>query len=294
MILSTQDLNTLCSTAETAARKAGDYIQSRFDQHFDKTNKEGGDSLASQVVTEVDLKAQEIILEHLHESIQKYDLGLLTEEAADDSSRLEKDYFWCVDPMDGTLAFTESRSGYSVSIALISKAGDPIIGAVCIPDKMEVYSSILGKGLQLNGEKFKHPTTNDQKLHFYRDNSMEKESYYDPVVRELRNWVSNRSLELEVHVGYGAVRNAIAVIHSSKSCYFKFPKKRKGGGSIWDFAATRLFFEELGLPCSDSFGEKLELNNPNTTFMNDVGVLYTNEEKLSNYILNLARSLASE
>ena len=54
---------------------------------------------------------------------QKYDFGILTEETPDNGSRLVKDYFWCVDPLDGTLPFTEGTPGYSVSIALVSKSG---------------------------------------------------------------------------------------------------------------------------------------------------------------------------
>lgn len=92
-MLKAKNLSALCQIAEKAAIEAGEYIQSQFDQHYQKEQKTGGDSMASQIVTEVDYKAQEIILQHLNDNIKQYDLGVLTEEASDDASRLEKDYF---------------------------------------------------------------------------------------------------------------------------------------------------------------------------------------------------------
>ncbi|WP_375577714.1 hypothetical protein ABWH96_11710 [Marivirga tractuosa] len=80
-------------------------------------------------------------------------------------------------------------------------------------------------------------------------------------------------------------------MHSASACYFKFPKEQKGGGSIWDYAATRLFFEELGLIVADSFGKQLHLNNPESTFMNKTGVLYATDGSLFDFILRLGYQL---
>ena len=73
-------------------------------------NKPSGSSRASQIVTEVDLMSQEMILKHIHPTCEEYDLGLLIEESNDDLSRFEKDYFWCIDPLDGTLPFVEQQA----------------------------------------------------------------------------------------------------------------------------------------------------------------------------------------
>jgi len=288
MILTEPELETLCHTAKQAAVAAGQYIQSQFDKHYDKTQKDGGDSKASQVVTAVDLKAQEIILKYLQPTIEQHDLGLLTEEAADDQSRLEKPYFWCIDPMDGTLPFTESRTGYAVSIALITQSGDPVIGVVYVPDLEACYAAIKGSGVWLNDQPFmrKEEKPNDT-LHVYMGRSLKTTSYFDQLTNQLNDWASERNMQLQYCDGFGAVRNALGVMTSGHGCYFKFPKKRKGGGSIWDFAATRLFFEELGLHVSDAQGERLHLNNPETTFMHQSGVIYSTHAELSDFIISL-------
>ncbi|MEQ8240548.1 MAG: inositol monophosphatase family protein [Cyclobacteriaceae bacterium] len=293
--LTSRNLKELCETAITAATAAGQFIQSQFDKHYTTQSKIGGDSLASQVVTEVDLKAQEIILSHLEKSIDTFDLGLLTEEAEDDQSRSTKNFFWCIDPMDGTLPFTERRTGYSVSIALISRAGDPVIGVVYIPDLKQCYSAIKGEGVLLNDQAFvRNAIQNEHILHIYMDQSFTVEPYFSFVKNQFNDLLDGDLSKIQFHDNYGGVRNAIGVMNSGKGCYFKFPKERKGCGSIWDYAATRLFFEELDLFVTNAAGEKLHLNNPTSTFMNHAGVLYTTHEELSEFIVAIGKKVRSK
>ena len=291
MTLSQMELKQLCQVAEKAARAAGEYIQSRVGDHYEQRTKAGGHSMASQVVTEVDLQAQKIILDHLNDSIRTYDLGLLTEEAADDASRLSKSFFWCIDPMDGTLAFTEGRAGYAVSIALVSQAGDPVIGVVYLPDEKTCYTAVRGEGVQQDEQAFQRgELSGEENLQNYLDRSFADMPTFEEVKTQLAVWAKQQGVhEVQYHFGYGAVRNAIAVMHSVAGCYFKFPKPQQGGGSIWDYAATRLFFEELGFPVSDAQGRPLHLNNAETTFMNTVGVLFATQKPLADEVLRIGR-----
>ncbi|WP_339926114.1 inositol monophosphatase family protein [uncultured Cyclobacterium sp.] len=290
-MLEKTNLTTLCQQAINASIEAGKLIQSQVDQSYSQQKKQGGYSTASQVVTEVDFKAQEIILHHLLPSIKQFDLGLLTEEATDDASRLQKDYFWCIDPLDGTLPFTEQRPGYAVSIALVSRAGNSVVGAVYIPDEDLCYSAIKGEGVALNGQSFSlSNTADDDSLHVYMDRSLQGASYFQELKGKTKQWAEGQNLtNVFYHVGFGAVRNALSVLSHSNACYFKFPRKEKGGGSIWDFAATRLIFEELGLPVSNSKRENLHLNSPESTFMNQQGVLYASAESIREMISQLNR-----
>lgn len=287
-MLSTQELLKLSKSAIEAAKAAGDYIQSQFNRHYEIKEKASGTSLASKVVTAVDFKAQEIILDRLKPTFQQYDLGLLTEESVDDQSRLEKPYFWCIDPLDGTLPFTQGETGYAVSIALITQAGNPIIGIVYIPDEDKCYSAIQGLGVKLNDQAFERvQKADDNLLHVYMDSSLKKETYFKTLQTGLDVWSTNQRMVPNYHFGYGGVRNALAVINSINGCYFKLPKPQDGGGSIWDFAATRLFFDELNLHVSSHSGEILHLNNAATTFMNDAGVIYATDKKLVSFIMTL-------
>lgn len=285
MILTKEQLLDLQKTATKAATEAGLFIQSQIDQTYAVQGKNGGDSLASQVVTAVDFKAQEIVLEGLRPSLETFGLGLLTEESADDQSRLHKEYFWCIDPLDGTLPFTEKRPGYAVSIALIARTGDPVLGVIYVPHEQLCYTAIKGGGVLRNGQSFNGASLapNDQ-LHWYMDRSFLTASYFREVKDKMTSYAKEKQLGLQIHTTFGAVVNAIGVMHSAMGCYFKFPKNSEGGGSIWDYAATRLLFEELELHVSNAKGERLHLNDPETTFMNRQGVVFATNEELSRFL----------
>lgn len=282
-------LRELCREARQAALAAGRYIQSQFDKTYIQQRKVGGDSLASQVVTEVDFRAQEIILDGLQSSFKAHDFGLLTEELTDDHSRFEKDYFWCIDPMDGTLPYTEQRTGYAVSIALISKEGNPVVGVVYVPDLNICYSAIKGSGLWVNDELVNNRNESGSEVTVYMDQSFKSEPYFDLVMDKIGAWAMDQSVVVRYHATYGGVRNAIGVLSADRGCYFKFPKLSKGCGSIWDYAATRLFFEELSLPVSNAKGGNLHLNNPNSTFMNADGILYATDTQLQELIFDIGK-----
>ena len=81
------DLNWLTTHAVNAAYDAGNLIKHYQDVDVEVLHKERGDTYASQVVTEVDQKAQDAILRILHPTCCEFDLALLTEESEDDRSR---------------------------------------------------------------------------------------------------------------------------------------------------------------------------------------------------------------
>ena len=282
MQLDGKQLQELEALAVQAAMQAGEVIQTRAKQDFEVLGKDSGSSVASQVVTEVDLESQRVILEALADSITRFELGLLTEESPDDNSRHTHDHFWCIDPMDGTLAFTKRSPGYSVSIALVAKNGTPLLGVVHDPVTGTTYHAIAGQGARRNGERWQAAKPSGATLKLFIDHSFIKRAA-DPAFRErLDAYAAAQgytSVEIINHAG--AVLNACWVAENAPALYFKFPKPQSGGGSLWDFAATACIFTELGLPCSDFAGEPLHLNPDGDTFMNHKGVLYASSPELA-------------
>ena len=132
------DLDQLLATALEAADAAGAMIARSRPTTVER--KAGGESLASQVLTDVDEQSQQLILEILAPTIERFDLGLLTEERDDDGSRFEKACFWCIDPLDGTLPFIDNVPGYAVSIALVARDG---VDAVDSAGRLSRNSSAL-------------------------------------------------------------------------------------------------------------------------------------------------------
>lgn len=299
MQLVLDDLIYLSDRAIAAAKEAGRIIASYSGKSVSVQHKDSGVDLASQVVTEVDLCSEKAIVEILQPTCVQYDLALLTEESADDKARLEKDYFWCVDPLDGTLSFIESIPGYSVSIALVSQSGTPLIGVVYDPVTHTLYSAVKGQGVSRNGEPWS--TTSEsaaslsepksmtgKPLTFVCDRGFRDQSNYPRIQESLVSIASQHGCTgLQVLEKHGAVLNACRVLENPPAVYFKFPKAEEGGGSLWDFAATAALFMELGYIASDFNGEPLDLNRADSTYMNHRGVLYATDHSLAMEIQKL-------
>lgn len=286
MKLSTEQINLLSELAISAAKKAGEYIQKAVHSKITVKRKEEANSLASEVFTEIDEGAQEIILSVLNQSIKDYDLGLLAEEKEDDFSRLTKDYFWCIDPLDGTLAFIEQQPGYSVAISLLDKKGTPIIGVVYDPVTSTLYHAIKGLGAFKNETPWVLNLTNNRELNVFTDKSFFNHVHFDTISKELHSLGFEK---ITFNKYGGAVMNACWVLEHPSACYFKLPKKQQGGGSIWDYGATTCLFNELNIPSSDIYGSPLLLNEKKNIFMNKTGVLFTTDEILQKKIINFCK-----
>ncbi|MDA3907563.1 MAG: 3'(2'),5'-bisphosphate nucleotidase CysQ [Sulfurimonas sp.] len=103
-------------------------------------------------LTEADLKVNSIIcssLEKLYPSIP-----IMSEEnkQIDYDIRKNWEYYWCIDPIDGTKEFIKKNDEFTVNIALIYK-DTPVLGVVYAPAIKEMYSAKKGDGAFKNGVK---------------------------------------------------------------------------------------------------------------------------------------------
>jgi fructose-1,6-bisphosphatase/inositol monophosphatase family enzyme len=270
------NLLQLCKIAIKAAISAGQVIQKHLDEEVKVEEKTGGTSYASQVLTAVDIACEKEILSHLLPSCEEFDLAILTEETDDDGSRFEKDFFWCIDPMDGTLAFINGHAGFSVSIALVAKDGTPHIGVVNDPSSNTLYHAIKGKGAFKNNSPWKIKHSNKH-LSYVTDRQLKDTPHATQIESLLAKYVRKLSLNgVQEIAGSGAVLNAMLVLENGPACMLKLPKKEIGGGSIWDFAASACIFQELGLIATNFDGGSLNLNRKDGTFMNQEGVFFAN------------------
>ena len=281
------DFTVLTQKAVKAASNAGQLIRSYRDKDVHVMQKEGGSTLASQVVTEVDRKSQDSILQVLLPTCDELDIALLAEEDEDDRGRLESAYFWCIDPLDGTLPFINGQPGYSVSIGLVANDGTPLIGVVYDPVHDVLYQATKGQGLMRNNERWS-PTQDSQALTFTYDRSFAEDPNFNQVKDELEAYAHSLGLNEfnPIHYG-GAVMNACHVLENGPGCHFKFPKSHDGGGSLWDYAATACLYEESGAVVSDVFGDSLDLNRADSTFMNHRGALYATNKELAKRVRDI-------
>ena len=94
-------------------------------------------------VTLADKNADKVIRECLHSKYPDY--AFLTEESTDDLSRLDNDYVWIVDPVDGTKDFVAKDGGFTTNIALAYKH-EAVVGVVVVPLTGEIYFAAKGLG----------------------------------------------------------------------------------------------------------------------------------------------------
>jgi len=133
----------LTLAAIDAALEAGDLLRSGFRTPFKISSKEGRHNL----VTDYDRKAEETILSFLRKNVP--DSHFLAEESGKTGE--EKELFWIIDPLDGTVNFAHKIPIFSVSIALERK-GEIFCGVVYQPIQNELFAAEKGKGAFLNSE----------------------------------------------------------------------------------------------------------------------------------------------
>ena len=98
-------------------------------------------------VTAADRAADKV----LREVLLREGEGWLSEESTDDTSRLEKQRVWVVDPLDGTLEFVAGIPEWCVSIGLVENRR-VVAGGVSNPATGETFLGSLESGLSYNGE----------------------------------------------------------------------------------------------------------------------------------------------
>ena len=128
-------------TALLASKEAGQAILDVYKQDFDVSYKEDRSPL-----TLADQRSHNIIVDHLTDPSVK-NLPILSEEGKDIpfEQRSEWEYFWLIDPLDGTKEFIKRNGEFTVNIALIYQHR-PILGVIYAPVNNVFYFASEGLG----------------------------------------------------------------------------------------------------------------------------------------------------
>jgi len=137
-------MHPMLNIAVRASRAAGKVISRAFDQH-DKVEVELKGT--NDVVTNVDVAAEEVIIETIRKSYPKH--TIISEEGGVLKGE-DDDYQWIIDPLDGTTNFVKGIPHFAVSIALRVK-GKLDQAVVFDPIRGDLFTDSRGKGATLNG-----------------------------------------------------------------------------------------------------------------------------------------------
>jgi myo-inositol-1(or 4)-monophosphatase len=135
-------METMAAAIE-AAEAAGRHILHHFRQPQEIRMKGPQD-----VVTRVDIEAENVIIETLREAFPDDEfLGEEGHAAGADAERL-----WVIDPLDGTRNYSVGFPFFCVSIAL-SVRGRATLGVIYDPLRGELFTAQAGQGTHLNGSR---------------------------------------------------------------------------------------------------------------------------------------------
>lgn len=136
--ISADEFKALFITAIHASLKAGDEILKVYDSEFTVEQKDDHSPL-----TLADKNAHTVICDCLKDT----GFPVLSEEGRniDYKERKSWDYFWMVDPLDGTKEFIKHNGEFTVNIALIHEQR-AIAGVIYIPVTKVLYFAAEGTG----------------------------------------------------------------------------------------------------------------------------------------------------
>jgi len=224
-------------------REAGKEIMKYYNCHHDVSYK-NQDKFSP--LTKADLASEKIIKQEL----KKFKLPILSEEAEDDKARLNSEYVWIVDPLDGTSDFIKKTGEFSVLIGLV-KNGEPILGVVYEPAKNTFYWAEKGKGafIEKNGKTRKIKVSN-------------KKDFSEMTILLSRNHLLKSDIKLcnNLRIGKKIKRGStskMCVIARGEAEIYVNTSDRTGE---WDTCAPQIILEEAGGEITDMRGGKLMYN----------------------------------
>ena len=140
----------------TIAKEAGNAIMQIYKQDFKVEYKQD-----SSPLTLADKKANDIIEDGLNRLSVSF--PFLSEEGKEIpyEDRKHWEYFWLIDPLDGTKEFIKKNGEFTVNIALIYK-DTPVLGVVYAPALDVCYWAKQGVGAFKDGQKLPIKTANQR------------------------------------------------------------------------------------------------------------------------------------
>ena len=225
--------------AKQAAYRAGEEILPYFQSQYDVWNKS-----VDNPVTTADLAANRLLQDVLLSAFP--DAGWLSEESVDNLERLQRDYTWVVDPIDGTKDFMQGIDEFAVVVALVLEE-QVAVAVTYNPVRREMMYASRGQGAFCNGEPiWVSPTACLQQAVGLSSRS------------ETGRGEWKRFPEIFTVCPTGSVAYKLAQVARGKGdMTFSLTPKNE-----WDICAGTLLVTEAGGCVSDLDGEPFRFNQP--------------------------------
>ncbi len=239
---SSNDLHEWLNVAREAALRAGDCLTGGW-KHIKEVTHKG----TTDLVTEVDVKSQQVITETILDSFP--DHSILSEEVG---GHIEgsSDARWIVDPLDGTTNFVHGFPLVCVSIAL-EVAGELVLGVVHNPFMNELFSACKGEGAFCNGQPIRVSTVG------VLQDSLISTGFPYNVEPQLDQIITRFTRVLTATQGMR--RPGSAALDLCYVAYGAFEAFFEQGLKVWDMAAGVVLVREAGGMVTDLDGGAFDL-----------------------------------
>jgi 3'(2'), 5'-bisphosphate nucleotidase len=177
------------------------------------------------------------------------DIPIVSEESKEIpfSERQNYEYFWMIDPLDGTKEFIARNGDFAVNIALIFQ-NKPILGVIYVPNTDGVYFAVKNEGsYKLEAGKKTQITCNSFNLDDLRLRIPVSRSYFNDATKKL---IADNYRD-PVLLPRGSALKFMNIAEGSADIY-----PRIGTTMEWDTAACQIIIEEAG-------GQILEMSSKN-------------------------------
>ena len=236
-------------TAADIAREAGALVMEFFHQRVKVEYKGEAD-----LVTVADRKSEALILERIRARWPGHDI--LGEEGG--LHQQGSDYRWYVDPLDGTTNFAHGFPVFCISLAL-EQNGKRIAGVIYDPTRDEMFSSELGAGAYLNGERIQVSKVSKLAECLVATGFPSHKRHRNP------NIYFYHQITLRTH---GVRRAGSAALDLCSVACGRFDGFWEFNLNPWDTAAGVLMVEEAGGRVSDFRGGSFQIDSRETLASN--------------------------
>lgn len=247
------------NVAIEAAIRAGEKIMKIYSGSIEVEYKENNTPL-----TLADKQANDIIVDSLLKYFPEY--SILSEEKKDTKDRLENDWCWIVDPLDGTKEFIKKNGEFTVNIALSYKHKS-VLGVIYVPVTKELYYAVKGHGAHLKSQNFvKELQISNKKENLILVASRSHTS------KQLSKLIEENKNKFKEVKNAGSSLKGCLIAKGEADVYYRF-----GLTSEWDTAAMQCIVEEAGGIFKQLDSSDMLYNRENT--LNEKGFYIVNDEK---------------
>lgn len=224
-------------------------------------------------VTKADKLADKIIREYLSKKFPHY--AFLTEESSDDFLRLENDYVWIIDPIDGTKDFIAHDDDFSINIGLSYKKR-AVLGVILIPVTGEIYYAVEGEGayrIDKDGNKTRIHTSDKTK------DLIALKSHFHTREDDLA-WITKHSDVIKETMVSGSTKKGCLIASGIADVLYRTTHNTKE----WDTCAIDIIVREAGGTFTDIDGNPITYNREDVYNRNGY-VICNNKENFISLIL---------